>query len=83
MRLITAARPKKGAIDSGFQQLVDQYVSKGIPVMIGEFQAAGKSVLSTNVTEQLGIVLPVTIGTSIWLIPPSPRNESLLLEHWQ
>ena len=44
--------PEEGAIDSGFQQLVDQYVSKGIPVMIGEFQAAGKSVLSTNATEQ-------------------------------
>ena len=43
--------PEEGAIDSGFQQLVDQYVSKGIPVMIGEFQAAGKSVLSTNATE--------------------------------
>ena len=44
--------PEEGATDSGFQQLVDQYVSKGIPVMIGEFQAAGKSVLSTNATEQ-------------------------------
>ena len=43
--------PEEGAIDSGFQQLFDQYVSKGIPVMIGEFQAAGKSVLSTNATE--------------------------------
>ena len=43
--------PEEGAIDSGFQQLVDQYVSKGIPVMIGEFQAAGKQVLSTNATE--------------------------------
>jgi hypothetical protein len=43
--------PEEGAIDSGFKQLVDQYVSKGIPVMIGEFQAAGKSVLSTNATE--------------------------------
>jgi len=43
--------PEEGAIDAGFQQLVDQYVSKGIPVMIGEFQAAGKSVLSTNATE--------------------------------
>ena len=43
--------PEEGATDSGFQQLVDQYVSKGIPVMIGEFQAAGKSVLSTNATE--------------------------------
>jgi hypothetical protein len=43
--------PEEGATDSGFQQLVDQYVSKGIPVMIGEFQAAAKSVLSTNATE--------------------------------
>jgi hypothetical protein len=43
--------PEEGAMDSGFQQLVDQYVSQGIPVMIGEFQAAGKSVLSTNATE--------------------------------
>jgi len=43
--------PEEGGIDAGFQQLVDQYVSKGIPVMIGEFQAAGKSVLSTNATE--------------------------------
>ena len=43
--------PEEGAMDSGFQQLVDQYVSRGIPVMIGEFQAAGKSALSTNATE--------------------------------
>ena len=43
--------PEEGAIDAGFQQLVDQYVSKGIPVMIGEFQAAGKQVLSGNPTE--------------------------------
>jgi len=43
--------PEEGAMDAGFQQLVDQYVSKGIPVMIGEFQAAAKSVLSTNATE--------------------------------
>src|ERR1039458_3385117 len=43
--------PEEGAMDAGFQQLDDQYVSKGIPVMIGEFQAAGKSVLSTNATE--------------------------------
>jgi hypothetical protein len=43
--------PEEGAMDSGFQQLVDQYISKGIPVMIGEFQAAGKQVLSTNATE--------------------------------
>ena len=44
--------PEEGVMDAGFQQLVDQYVSKGIPVMIGEFQAAGKQVLSTNATEQ-------------------------------
>ncbi|MEY4917961.1 MAG: hypothetical protein RL616_1874, partial [Verrucomicrobiota bacterium] len=43
--------PEEGAIDSGFQQLADIYVSKGIPVLVGEFQAAGKSVLSTNATE--------------------------------
>jgi len=43
--------PEEGAMDSGFQQLVDQYVSRGIPVMIGEFQAAGKQILSTNATE--------------------------------
>jgi hypothetical protein len=40
---------EEGAIDSGFQQLNDQYVSKGIPVMIGEFQAAPASL--TNATE--------------------------------
>ena len=38
--------PEEGGIDAGFQQLADQYVSKGIPVMIGEFQAAGKSSLT-------------------------------------
>ena len=37
---------EEGAMDAGFQQLVDQYVSKGIPVMIGEFQAAGKNFLT-------------------------------------
>jgi hypothetical protein len=37
---------EEGAMDAGFQQLVDQYVSKGIPVMIGEFQAAGKGFLT-------------------------------------
>ena len=41
-----ATLPEEGAIDSGFQQLTDQYVSKGIPVMVGEFQAAGKSFLT-------------------------------------
>jgi fibronectin type 3 domain-containing protein len=43
--------PEEGGIDAGFQQLVDQYVSKGIPVMIGEFQAAGKQALVSNPTE--------------------------------
>jgi len=37
---------EEGMMDAGFQQLVDQYVSKGIPVMIGEFQAAGKNFLT-------------------------------------
>jgi fibronectin type 3 domain-containing protein len=46
-----ATSPEEGDIDSGCQELTDQYVSKGIPVMVGEFQAAGKSVLSTNPTE--------------------------------
>ena len=41
-----ATAPEEGAIDSGFQQLTDQYVSRGIPVMVGEFQAAGKSFLT-------------------------------------
>jgi hypothetical protein len=41
-----AVAPEEGYIDSGFQQLTDQYVSKGIPVMVGEFQAAGKSFLT-------------------------------------
>jgi aryl-phospho-beta-D-glucosidase BglC (GH1 family) len=31
--------PAEGAIDSGFQQLTDQYVRAGIPVMVGEFEA--------------------------------------------
>ena len=44
--------PEEGAIDAGFQQLVDQYVSKGIPVLIGEFGAASKPYLAaTNATE--------------------------------
>jgi hypothetical protein len=41
-----ATSPEEGYIDLGFQQLTDQYVSKGIPVMVGEFQAAGKSFLT-------------------------------------
>jgi lysophospholipase L1-like esterase/regulation of enolase protein 1 (concanavalin A-like superfamily) len=36
----------EGVIDSGFQQLTDLYVSKGIPVLIGEFQAAAKGFLT-------------------------------------
>ena len=44
--------PEEGSIDAGFQQLTDQYVSKGIPVMIGEFGAASKpSLAATNATE--------------------------------
>lgn len=44
--------PEEGGIDSGFQQLTDEYVSKGIPVMIGEFGAASKPYLAaTNATE--------------------------------
>ncbi len=44
--------PEEGGIDAGFQQLADQYVSKGIPVMIGEFGAASKPGLAaTNATE--------------------------------
>ena len=34
---------EEGTIDSGFQRLKEQYVDKGIPVMVGEFQAAGAS----------------------------------------
>jgi hypothetical protein len=41
-----AVAPEEGYIDYGFQQLTDQYVSRGIPVMVGEFQAAGKSFLT-------------------------------------
>ena len=41
---------EEGAIDSGFQQLNDQYVSKGIPVMIGEFLAAGAGLTGTEAT---------------------------------
>ena len=44
--------PEEGSVDSGFQQLADLYVSKGIPVMIGEFGAASKPFLAaTNATE--------------------------------
>ncbi len=42
---------EEGAIDSFFQQLTDQYVSKGIPVMIGEFGAyAASSLTGTEAT---------------------------------
>ena len=33
--------PAEGAIDAGFQQMTDQYVRRGIPVLLGEFLAAG------------------------------------------
>ena len=39
---------EEGSMDSGFQQLADLYVSKGIPVMIGEFGAYTSSL--TNAT---------------------------------
>jgi lysophospholipase L1-like esterase/fibronectin type 3 domain-containing protein len=34
--------PEEGFIDSGFQQLKEQYVDKGIPVLIGEFGVGAK-----------------------------------------
>jgi len=43
--------PEEGAIDSGFQTLADMYVSKGIPVIVGEFQAAGKGSLAGTAAE--------------------------------
>ena len=44
--------PEEGAIDAGFQQLTDLYVSRGIPVLVGEFGAASKPILAaTNATE--------------------------------
>ncbi|HEX9045813.1 MAG TPA: cellulase family glycosylhydrolase, partial [Verrucomicrobiae bacterium] len=44
--------PEEGAMDAYFQQLHDLYISKGIPVMIGEFGAASKPYLAqTNATE--------------------------------
>jgi hypothetical protein len=43
---------EEGEIDSGFQTLTDQYVSKGIPVLIGEYGAYPTSSLAaTNATE--------------------------------
>jgi hypothetical protein len=37
---------EEGTMDLGFQQLTDQYISKGIPVMVGEFQADSKTFLT-------------------------------------
>ncbi len=37
---------EEGSMDAGFQILTDEYVSKGIPVMIGEFQADSKTFLT-------------------------------------
>jgi hypothetical protein len=39
---------EEGDIDAGFQQLKEQFVDKGIPVLIGEFQAASTSSLTGN-----------------------------------
>ena len=63
--------PEEGGIDAGFQQLADQYVSKGIPVMIGEFGAASKPVLRPQTPRSPpGILLPSIIGTSMSPNPP-------------
>ena len=44
--------PEEGGLDAGFQKLSDLYVSKGIPVLVGEFGAAAKpSLAATNATE--------------------------------
>lgn len=32
---------EEGAIDAGYQQLKEQFVDKGVPVLVGEFHAAG------------------------------------------
>jgi len=45
-----AVWPEEGLIDAGFQQLKDLYVSKGIPVMIGEFGAYTSPVTGTEAT---------------------------------
>jgi hypothetical protein len=45
-----AGSPEEGAIDSGFQQLTDMYISKGIPVMIGEFGVGSKPTTGVNAT---------------------------------
>lgn len=37
---------EEGAIDSGYQQLKEQFVDKGVPVLIGEFHAAGTAGLT-------------------------------------
>lgn len=37
---------EEGTIDSGFQQLKEQFIDKGVPVLVGEFQAAGVSSLT-------------------------------------
>lgn len=37
---------EEGDIDAGFQQLKEQFVDKGVPVLVGEFQAAGKAGLT-------------------------------------
>ena len=37
---------EEGYIDAGFQQLKEQFSDKGIPVLVGEFHASGKSGLT-------------------------------------
>ncbi|HWW73409.1 MAG TPA: cellulase family glycosylhydrolase [Duganella sp.] len=37
---------EEGTIDAEFQQLKEQFVDKGIPVLVGEFHASGKSNLT-------------------------------------
>ena len=43
-----ASSLEEGAVDSGFQQLKEQFVDKGIPVMVGEFQASATPNLTGN-----------------------------------
>lgn len=45
-----ASSPEEGAIDAEFQRLTDLYISRGIPVMIGEFGVTGKPTTGTAAT---------------------------------
>ena len=66
------------SVDSGFQQLADLYVSRGIPVMIGEFQAAGAGL--TNATEAAYNIA----STHYWdkYIAESARGHGLSPFYW-